>query len=576
MDSCSAPHDHAPYRVHHDLTGLAGGHPRCDTRRWSATARDGPPPPGRTGVVGTPAPRARPGTTWSCTTSAPPGTTTTGASTPGATSTRRGHRRGPAGSRSPGEDSYGRFAWVKLKPGAKNVGFLVVDKDGNKDVADDRTIDVDQDRRGLGQAGRPGARNRPGRPPPANPTRRSTRAPRSSTTARPTATTPAGACTCGTARPTPTDWSAPLLPERIDATARCSGCRWRPARPGSTTSSTRATPRICPTTSGSTSPGSATRSGCWAGCPAGCCPRSSAGRPRGTSTSTKQQAQWIDRSTVAWADRPDRRRAVRTWWLRPGRRAERGRRRADRRRTPHCRCGAQRNGLTEAQRAAFPHLWSHQAFTWTGPTWPGCRTALRGQVVVDRAGRRRRAALARPGCRSPGVLDDVYRAATDATLGVTFAGRRPRSRSGRPPPGRSRWNCSTRRRRRRARWRCAATTAPASGRSRGSRDWTGRYYRYRVEAWQPAAQKVVTASVTDPYSVALVGRLHAQPDRRPGRPGAAPRPAGPGCASRPRHPRRRRRSHELRVRDFSIADTHRAGRASAAPTWPSPTRAPPG
>ena len=41
-----------------------------------------------------------------------------------------------------GEDSYGRFAYVKLKPGAKNVGFIVVSKDGVKDVDADRTIDV--------------------------------------------------------------------------------------------------------------------------------------------------------------------------------------------------------------------------------------------------------------------------------------------------------------------------------------------------------------------------------------------------------------------------------------------------
>ena len=29
------------------------------------------------------------------------------------------------------------------------------------------------------------------------------------------------------------------------------------------------------------------------------------------------------------------------------------------------------------------------------------------------------------------------------------------------------------------------------------RKWLGRYYRYRVEVWHPAAQRVVTTSVTD-------------------------------------------------------------------------------
>ncbi len=48
----------------------------------------------------------------------------------------------PTGHAFTGRDAYGAFAWVKLKPGASDVGFLVVDKDGNKDVATDRTIDV--------------------------------------------------------------------------------------------------------------------------------------------------------------------------------------------------------------------------------------------------------------------------------------------------------------------------------------------------------------------------------------------------------------------------------------------------
>ncbi|MGH3731037.1 MAG: pullulanase-type alpha-1,6-glucosidase, partial [Micromonosporaceae bacterium] len=40
-----------------------------------------------------------------------------------------------------GEDSYGRFAWVKLKPGASQVGYLVHRGD-EKDCAADRSVDV--------------------------------------------------------------------------------------------------------------------------------------------------------------------------------------------------------------------------------------------------------------------------------------------------------------------------------------------------------------------------------------------------------------------------------------------------
>ncbi|GHI51965.1 hypothetical protein Srubr_18110 [Streptomyces rubradiris] len=48
----------------------------------------------------------------------------------------------PAGHPFIGRDAYGAFAYVKLRPGASNVGFLVVDKDGNKDISADRFIDV--------------------------------------------------------------------------------------------------------------------------------------------------------------------------------------------------------------------------------------------------------------------------------------------------------------------------------------------------------------------------------------------------------------------------------------------------
>lgn len=89
---------------------------------------------------------------------------------------------------------------------------------------------------------------------------------------------------------------------------------------------------------------------------------------------------------------------------------------------------------------------------------------------------------------------------------------------------------------------------------RGARDWTGRYYRYRVQAWQPAAQQMVTAAVTDPYSVALAAdSTHSQivdlADPKLAPPGWAKlrKPAAPPAA--------KVQISELSVRDFSIADT---------------------
>ncbi|HEY3479336.1 MAG TPA: alpha-amylase family glycosyl hydrolase, partial [Streptomyces sp.] len=48
----------------------------------------------------------------------------------------------PAGHPFTGRDAYGAFAYVKLKPGASSVGFIVVDKNGVKDTDADRSIDL--------------------------------------------------------------------------------------------------------------------------------------------------------------------------------------------------------------------------------------------------------------------------------------------------------------------------------------------------------------------------------------------------------------------------------------------------
>src|SRR4051812_32084056 len=47
----------------------------------------------------------------------------------------------PDGHPFAGEDDYGRFAWVRLADTAREVGFLVVDHTGAKDVAADRPGD---------------------------------------------------------------------------------------------------------------------------------------------------------------------------------------------------------------------------------------------------------------------------------------------------------------------------------------------------------------------------------------------------------------------------------------------------
>ena len=47
----------------------------------------------------------------------------------------------PDGHPFAGEDSWGRFAWVRLADQAREVGFLVIDRTGTKDVPQDRHVD---------------------------------------------------------------------------------------------------------------------------------------------------------------------------------------------------------------------------------------------------------------------------------------------------------------------------------------------------------------------------------------------------------------------------------------------------
>lgn len=163
------------------------------------------------------------------------------------------------------------------------------------------------------------------------------------------------------------------------------------------------------------------------------------------------------------------------------------------------------------------------------------------------------ALLAATGVQIPGVLDDVYSRATDATLGPTFAGRTPSLAVWAPTartvtvqlfdsPTATPKAVPMRRDDRTGVWS-----------ARGDQSWIGRYYRYQVRAWQPAAQKMVTASVTDPYSVALAAdsthSLLVDLDD------AALAPAGWRTLRKPSPvPPAKAQVSELSVRDFSIAD----------------------
>ncbi|MFF0173871.1 pullulanase-type alpha-1,6-glucosidase [Micromonospora profundi] len=538
--------DHAPYTVHHDLTGLAGG-----TRvEYKAVVRDG---------------RGRTATARS---TATVGTPEQGGSREWAVVHYKRPAGGyddwalyawgdidpayvtewPKGQPFAGEDSYGRFAWVKLKPGAKSVGFVVVDKDGNKDVAQDRSIDVTSTGEVWLKQGDPAI----------YPSRQAA-------TGQPDPPVEEGTAVIHYRRAdgnyagwglhvwdgaaNPTDWATPLAPSATDA----FGAVFRvPLAAGATglnyiihKGDTKDLPDdqrldfasagrevwLLAATPGRLLPTTATSAG-------------------GDTDIGKQKAHWIDRSTIAWQTPPTDGRTYALVVAPTG-----GVGVVDGELTgtyTSLPLRAQRNGLTEAQRAKFPHLWSYRSFAVDRADLAKVPAALRGQVLVTERDAKG-ALLAATGVQIPGVLDDVYARAADATLGPTFAGRTPSLALWAPTartvelqlfdsPTAQPKTVPMRRDDRTGVWS-----------ARGSHTWVGKYYRYRVQTWQPAAQRMVTASVTDPYSVALAAdSTHSQLVDLSD---PALAPAGWKALRKPAAvPASRAQISELSVRDFSIAD----------------------
>jgi pullulanase-type alpha-1,6-glucosidase len=207
--------------------------------------------------------------------------------------------------------------------------------------------------------------------------------------------------------------------------------------------------------------------------------------------------------------------------------------------------------LTEAQRQKYPHLWAYTAFNVEPADHEKVIEALRSQQVFAEFDAQDDRPTFATGVQIPGALDDIYWRASTERLGPQFHNGRPSLAIWAPtartvelelfdtPTG-------------------SATTKPmrrddATGvwKVTGERAWSGKYYKFRVTAWQPAAQAVVTASVTDPYSVALAANsTHSQlVDLND--PALAP----PGWRGlhKPALPARPQ-IQEVHVRDFSVAD----------------------
>ncbi|WP_037669147.1 pullulanase-type alpha-1,6-glucosidase [Streptomyces griseus] len=433
-----------------------------------------------------------------------------------------------------GRDAYGAFAYVKLKPGASNVGFLVIDKQGDKDVSADRTIDVTETGEVWIEQGKEAVRTERPEYPEQDRSKAVLHYHR----------TDGGYDGWGlhvwTGAASPTEWSNPLKPVRTDGYGAVFEV---------------------PLTEGATSLSYIIHKGDEKDLPADQSLDLTANshevwllngqekyllpQPSGSAAAldlATSKAVWIDRNTVAWNGSDA---AVSTQLLYSGDgsiEVKDGALTSDDERWLRL----SRTTLTDAQKTKFPHLRDYTAWSVDPRDRDRVREALRGQVVASQRGVNG-AVLAATGVQLAGVLDDLYPGATKAELGPTF-------RHGRPtlavwaPTARSvslELDGSTVPMRRDDSTGVWSVTGPAS--------WKNKPYRYIVRVWAPSVREVVTNKVTDPYSLALTANsersLVVDLDDR------SLAPSGWAALRKPRAvPLRDAQIQEVHIRDFSVAD----------------------
>ncbi|GIF13346.1 1,4-alpha-glucan branching enzyme [Actinoplanes teichomyceticus] len=543
----------APYRIHHDLTGLAGGTPV----RYKAVVRDsrGRLASSSTSItVGTPAAPSsvdyaivhyqRPAGGY-----ADQGLYTWGDVDASMSTTW------PAGQPFAGEDSYGRFAYVKLAPNARNVGFIVVGKDGTKDTDADRSLDPGKTPEVWLKQGDPAVypsrQAATGEPDPAP-----DRSEAVIHWRRADGNYDGWGLHVWDGAATGTDWGSPLKPARIDSFGAVFEVPLADGAAGLSYIIHNGDAKDLPTDQRLTLADTGPEIWLLAGQEKRLLPLVRSAGATGSTDVSKASAVWLDRSTIAWKT------GTGSTLQQVGagtdgkvydlvHSATGGIGVADGELTgsyASVRLTPRRTGLTEAQRARFPHLWQYGAFRLGAAD---LARILRGQVVVterDAAGK----LLAATGVQTAGVLDDLYAGATGATLGPAFSGGRVSAAVWAPTAQDVQLELH-------GGGTPVLTPMTRDDRTgvwsvRGPGSWYGKYYRFRVTAWQPAARKVVTASVTDPYSVALstdstLSRFLDLSD-------PALAPAGWDSLRKPAATAPAKiQIQELSVRDFSIADS---------------------
>ncbi|MFJ4937305.1 pullulanase-type alpha-1,6-glucosidase [Streptomyces pseudovenezuelae] len=433
-----------------------------------------------------------------------------------------------------GRDAYGAFAYVKLKPGASNVGFLVIDKDGTKDVPTDRTIDVTKTGEIWIEQGKDTVRTERPDYPAQDRTKAVVHYHRAD------GDYDGWGLHVWTGAANPTDWSKPLTPVRTDAYGAVYEV---PLNDGATSLSYiihKGDQKDLPTDQSLDLTANGHEVWLLNGQEKYLLPQ-----PAGSVAAldlTTSKAVWIDRDTVAW-NGSGAAASTQLLYSHDGSIAVQG--------------GAltsdderwlrlTKTALTDTQKARFPHLKDYTAWSVDPRDRDRVRQALGGQLVASQRAANG-AVLAATGVQIAGVLDDLYPKATKADLGPTFSKGRPTLSVWAPTAQSVKLELggSTVPMKRDAGTGVWSVTGPGS--------WKGKPYRYVVKVWAPSVGKVVTNKVTDPYAVALTTdserSLVVDLDDR----SLAPR--GWTTYTKPKAvPLKDAEIQELHIRDFSVAD----------------------
>ncbi|AKN68928.1 sulfonate ABC transporter ATP-binding protein [Streptomyces sp. PBH53] len=433
-----------------------------------------------------------------------------------------------------GRDAYGAFAYVKLRPGASNVGFLVIDKDGDKDVSADRTIDVTRTGEVWIEQGKADVRTER----PDYPAQDRTKAVLHYH--RADGSYDGWGLHVWTGAAHPTDWSNPLKPVKTDAYGAVFEV---------------------PLTEGATSLGYIIHKGDEKDLPADQALDLKAQghevwllsgqekyllpQPAGSAAAldlTTSEAVWLDRDTLAW-NGVDGAASTQLLSSRSGSIAVKdGTLTSDDERWIRL----EKTALTDAQKAKFPHLKDYTAWSVDPRDRDRVREALRGQLVASQRAADG-AVLAATGVQTAGVLDDLHPGATRAKLGPVFHDGRPTLSVWAPTAQSVHLDLDGKavRMHRNAATGVWSVTGPAS--------WKGKPYRYVVKVWAPSVRKVVVNKVTDPYSVALTANSERSLVVDLGDRSLAP--AGWSTLRKPKAvPLKDAQIQELHIRDFSVED----------------------